>query len=274
MPESPWPGSQWSAMVPRWERGRELLWRSTAPVSEWLVSQLDPRPGQVLLDLAAGTGETGFLALERAGGAARLITADREPGMVEAAERVALDRGLHGVEFRVLDGERLQLADRSVDGVLNRFGYILRGDPPPMLLEIRRVLRSGGRLVFSVWGARERNPWMTVPADVMVERGHLAPQTEAEVALSARRNPEAIRSLLAELLFEVSELEEMEVAYRFADADELWFFVSELRGPVALALADLPDEERAAVRAEIESRAARVGDRFELGGVSLNVAAS
>lgn len=266
--------SQWSAMAPRWEDGRELLWRSTAPVSEWLVSHLDPRPGQVLLDLAAGTGETGFLALERMGGAGQLITADREPGMVEAAERLALDRGLRGVEFRVLDGERLDLADAGVDGVLCRFGYILKGEPPPMLLEIRRVLRHGGRLVFSVWAARERNPWMTVPADVMVERGHLAPQTEAELKLSARRNPDAIRSVLAETHFNVSDLEELEVAYRFADAEELWHFVSELRGPVALALADLPEEERAAVRAEIESRATRAGDGFELAGVSLNVAAS
>ena len=71
--------------------------------------------------------------------------------------------------------------------------------------------------------------------------------------LSARRNPEAIRSLLADLHFAVSDLEEMEVAYRFADADELWFFVSELRGPVALALADLPEDERASRRTEIES---------------------
>jgi ubiquinone/menaquinone biosynthesis C-methylase UbiE len=265
---------QWSAMAPRWERGRELLWRSTAPVSEWLVSHLDPQPGQLLLDLAAGTGETGFLALERVGGGARLISADRERGMVEAAERLALDRGLDGIEFRVLDGERLDLADSSIDGVLCRFGYILKGDPPPMLLEIRRILRPGGRLVFSVWASRERNPWMTVPADVMLERGHLPPQTEAEVKLSARRNDASIRSVLDETHFTVSDLEEIEVAYRFADADELWFFVSELRGPVALALADLPDGERAAVRAEIESRAGRAGDGFELGGVSLNVAAS
>jgi SAM-dependent methyltransferase len=265
---------QWSAMAPRWERGRELLWRSTAPVSEWLVAHLDPQPGQVLLDLAAGTGETGLLALERMDGAGRLISADREPGMVEAAERLALERGVDGVEFRVLDGERLDLADAGVDGVICRFGYILKGDPPPMLLEIRRVLRRGGRLVFSVWAARERNPWMTVPAGVMLERGHLSPQSEAEIELSARRNPDSIRALLADTHFTVSDLDELDVAYRFADADELWFFVSELRGPVALALARLPDDERAAVRTEIESRATRTPDGFELGGVSLNVAAS
>ena len=94
----------------------------------------------------------------------------------------------------VLDGERLDLPDASVDGVLNRFGYILKGDPPPVLGEIRRVLRPGGRLAFAVWAARERNPWMTVPADVMVERGHLRDQTDEELRLSARRNPDSIAS--------------------------------------------------------------------------------
>ena len=112
---------------------------------------------------------------------------------------------------------------------------------------------------------------MTVPADALVARGHLAPQTEAEARLSARRNPESIAALLAAAGFGEPEIEEMPVAYRFADADELWFFVSELRGPVALALAELPEAERAEIRAEIESRAA-TGEGYELGGVSLNVA--
>ena len=53
----------------------------------------------------------------------------------------------------------------------------------------------------------------------------------------------------------------MPVGYRFADADELWFFVSELRGPLALALGELDESERAAVRAEIESRARRTNAR-------------
>jgi hypothetical protein len=66
----------------------------------------------------------------------------------------------------------------------------------------------------------------------------------------------------------------MDVPYRFADSDELWFFVSELRGPIALALAELPETERAAIRAEVEKRATRLGEGFELGGVSLNVAVS
>jgi ubiquinone/menaquinone biosynthesis C-methylase UbiE len=266
----------WEELAPRWERGRELLWDSTRAVSEWLVERLDPQPGQTILDLAAGTGETGFLAAPRLGAEGRLISSDRSPRMLEAAQRVAPVFGVSNVEFRVLDADRIDLPDASVDGVLSRFGYVLRGDPPPALREVRRVLRPGGRFAFAVWAGREHNPWMTVPADVMVECGHLSPRTEAEVALSERRNPETIRRLLSDAGFVVVDLEEMPVAYRFTDADELWFFVSELRGPVALALAKLGEDERAAVRQEIEARADRVaaGAGFVLTGVSINVAAA
>jgi len=262
----------WQELAPRWERGRELLWESTRAVSEWLVDHLDPRQGQTILDLAAGTGETGFLAAPRLGPDGRLITSDLSSAMLEAAERIAAELGVTNAEFRVLDGERIELPDASVDGVVSRFGYVLKGHPPRALAEARRVLRPGGRFVFAVWAARDRNRWMTAPADVMVERGHLSPQSEQETRLSARRNPAAIRQLLTDAGFGEAEIEELPVAYRFASAEELWFFVSELRGPVALALARLGDEERSAVRAEIERRADRVGEGFELGGVSVNVA--
>lgn len=264
-------GDLWRELAPRWERGRALLWEPTRAVGEWLVDRLDPQPGQTLLDLAAGTGETGFLAAARLGAAGKLITSDRSPEMLEAARRVAVDLGVANAEFRLLDAERIDLPGASVDGVLSRFGYVLRGEPPRALAEVRRVLRPGGRFAFAVWAARERNPWMTVPAGVMVERGHLEPPGDAERRLSERRNPDAIRSLLAEAGFGEAEIEELPVAYRFADAEELWFFVSELRGPVALALAKLGEEERAAVRVEVERRAEPDGGGFALAGVSVNV---
>ena len=266
-------GDLWQELAPRWERGRELLWESTRAVSEWLVDRLEPQPGQTILDLAAGTGETGFLAASSLGSEGRLITSDLSPNMLEAARRVGALFGVTNAEFRILDAERLELPDGSVDGVVSRFGYVLKGDPPPALLEIRRVLRRGGKFAFAVWAEREQNRWMTVPAEVMIERGHLSP-SEEESRLSAKRNPAAIRSLLADAGFGEPEIEELPVAYRFANAEELWFFVSELRGPAALALAKLDDRERAAVRAEIERRAHRAGGGFELTGVSLNVVTS
>ena len=98
---------QWQELAPRWERGRELLWESTRQVSEWLVDRLDPQPGQTILDVAAGTGETGFLAAKRLGDGGKLISSDLSPNMVDAAARVAAELGVANAEFRTFDAQRM-----------------------------------------------------------------------------------------------------------------------------------------------------------------------
>lgn len=265
----------WQEMAGRWEGGREVLWRTTRPVSEWLVDRLSPEPGQAILELAAGAGETGFLAAARLGDRGQLISSDFSPRMVEAAERVAADLGIRNADFRVLDAERLELEDDSVDGVVCRFGYMLM-DPRRALRETRRVLRGEGRLAFSVFGEPRRNPWMTVARGVMAERGHLAPPDPDEPGPFSMSDPETIGRLLAEAGFVRSDVDEMGIRFRFDHADSLWAYVSELQGPIALAIAKLDNDERKAVRAAIEEGLAsfRENGGYELPGLVLNVLAS
>jgi SAM-dependent methyltransferase len=196
--------------------------------------------------------------------------------MVEAAERVAEELGIRNAEFRVLDAEHLELEDASVDGVVCRFGYMLIGDPGQALSETRRVLRAGGRLAFSVFGEPERNPWMTVARSAMVERGHLPPPDAEEPGLFSMSDPERIGALLTEAGFRRSEVDEMEIGFRFDDADSLWAYTRELQGPIALAIAKLDDEERRAIRAAIEEGYAAFRDNggYRLPGLALNVLAS
>jgi SAM-dependent methyltransferase len=266
----------WQQMAGRWERGRGVLWETTRPVSEWLVNRLSPQPGQTILELAAGAGETGFLAAPRIGDQGRLISSDFAPQMVEAAKRVADELGIANAEFRVLDAERLELEDASVDGAICRFGYMLMGDPGSALRETRRAIRDGGRLAFSVFGEPEYNPWMTVARGVMVERGHLPPPNPDEPGLFSLNDPDRIGAFLTEAGFTHSELEEMAIAFRFDDADSLWIYTSELQGPIALAIAKLDDEERQIVRAGIEEGYATFQKNrgYELPGLVLNVLAS
>jgi ubiquinone/menaquinone biosynthesis C-methylase UbiE len=266
----------WQQMARRWERGREVLWGTTRPVSEWLVERLSPHPDQTILELAAGPGETGFLAAGRLGDQGRLISSDFAPRMVEAAKRVADELEITNAEFRVLDAERLELEDASVDGVICRFGYMLMGDPGRALRETRRVIRDGGRLVFSVFGEAERNPWMTVARGVMAERGHLSPPDPDEPGLFSLKDPDRIEALLAEAGFAHAEVDEMEIGFRFDDGASQWAYVSELQGPIALAIAKLDDEERQAVRAAIEDgyAAFREDGGYRLPGLVLNVLVS
>lgn len=266
----------WQQMAARWERHRGALWASSRLVSERLVERLAPSAGDTVLDVAAGTGETGFLAAARLRPGGRLISSDFAPEMVEAAKRIAAELDIDNVEFRVLDAEQMELADDRVDGVLCRWGYMLMGDPGQALRETRRVLRSQGRLAFSVWAGPEHNPWMTVPGQVMSERQLLPPRRPDGPGMFSMSEPETVARLLEVAGFQNHEIEEMNVSYAFADGDELWTFVSELQGPIALAITKLSEDQRRELRAVIEERAApfRRDEGYDLPGVTLNVTAT
>ena len=68
----------WQRMAAGWDRDRQWIWEGSRGVGEWMVEALDPQPGQTILELAAGTGETGFLAAARVGDDGKLISTDFE----------------------------------------------------------------------------------------------------------------------------------------------------------------------------------------------------
>src|SRR5215204_2599032 len=115
----------WGAVASGWYKQREELWKVSRPVSEWMVRRLDPRPGDTVLELAAGLGDTGLMAARLVGEAGRVIITDFAPEMVAAARRRAEEMGVENAEFLRLDAERMDLETDSVDGVLCRWGYML-----------------------------------------------------------------------------------------------------------------------------------------------------
>jgi SAM-dependent methyltransferase len=137
----------WGAVARGWYAQREELWKASRPVSEWMVRRLDPKPGDTVLELAAGLADTGLMAARLVGESGCVIVTDFTPEMVAAARRRAEELGVQNAEFRVLDAERMDLETDSVDGVLCRWAFMLMIDPPAALAETRRVLRPGGRLL-------------------------------------------------------------------------------------------------------------------------------
>jgi SAM-dependent methyltransferase len=243
----------WRQVARGWEDRRDWLLEITALVSAWLLEKAKPLPGQTFLDLAAGTGDLGLAVAERVGDSGHVISGDFSPEMVDAARRTGEARGLTNVEYRVLDAERLALDDESVDGVVCRFGYMLMADPTAALAETRRVLRAGGPLAFSVWAAPDRNPWATLPALTLVQRGHIPPPEPGAPGIFALADPDRIRELVTRAGFGApEELEEIAVEFRYADADDLWDTLVRFSGPLAHAIAALPDDERRATRTAIE----------------------
>jgi ubiquinone/menaquinone biosynthesis C-methylase UbiE len=246
----------WGEMAPGWEQRNEWMTGLTGAVNEWIVAHADLQPGQTVLDVAAGPGDLGFRVAERVGPEGAVLSTDFAPEMVEAARRIGAARGVDNVEYRVLDAERMDLDDDSVDRVVCRWGYMLMADPAAALGESRRVLRDGGRLAFAVWAAPERNPWAALPAMTLVQRGHVPPPEPGAPGIFAMADPALIRSLVTGAGFGEPEIEEIAFEFRYEDFDEVWAVLFELAGPIARVLKSLPDEERQATRDAIEEAVA------------------
>jgi len=126
--------------------GIHRLWKDT------MVAWLKPRPGQVLLDVAGGTGDVAVRALPRLAApeqpAGRVVVCDASERMLELGRARALDQGiLAGIEWVCADAERLPTADRTVDLYTIAFGLRNVTQIDAALAEARRVLRPGGRFM-------------------------------------------------------------------------------------------------------------------------------
>ncbi|MGH2805856.1 MAG: class I SAM-dependent methyltransferase [Actinomycetota bacterium] len=115
-------------------------------------------PGSTVLDVACGKGAVLLPAAEN--GAAIALGTDISLEMVRSARSRAEERGVDNVCTVVMDGDRLALPSGSVDVLTCAFSLHFFADIPALLSEFTRVLRSGGTIALSEWGAEdERWQW-------------------------------------------------------------------------------------------------------------------
>lgn len=253
----------WDRIADNWAQEREFFWTHTQPVSRRLIERLGAQPGETVLDVACGTGDTGFLAAREIGPEGMLIASDFSPEMVARARENARVQGVENADFRILDAEAMELPDDSIDRVVCRWGYMLMADPLRALRETRRVLRDGGRLAFAVWAAPQENEWASVPARELVERGHVDPPRPEDPGIFALADPDRITTLLGDAGFGEHTIEQVPFMWTYASPAEHWELTIKLAGPLAEALNELPEEEREAVRSVV---AERIGSLIESHG--------
>jgi ubiquinone/menaquinone biosynthesis C-methylase UbiE len=264
------------AIAPGWERRRAFIEQTTAPVRDWMIDALAPQPGQTVLELAAGAGDLGFAAAAALGDTGRLISTDISPAMLDVARRRGAELGIENVDFRLMDAERIELEDDSVDGILCRFAYMLVLDPQAALTEARRVLRAGGRLALAVWGPPERNPFFSLIGKALVRRGHLPPPDPAEPGIFALADSKRTQMLLEGAGFRDARLEDVPVVFSVAGIEHLLEVIADTAGPVGLALRDVGDDERATIAEELSEPLTpfAVAAGYRVPGVALAACAS
>jgi ubiquinone/menaquinone biosynthesis C-methylase UbiE len=249
----------WDSMAKGWDARHAYFEESARPVVDVMLERLAPHSGDVVVELAAGTGVVGFAASPLVGPGGRVIVSDFAPAMVDVATRLAKSLALENVECRVLDAQHLDLSDECADGVLCRWGYMLMPDLPAALRETRRILRPGGRLSCAVFGDPAENPWATLPMRVLRERGHVGPPQEGAPGILALADRDRLRALLTDAGFGDLRLDDVRFSWRFGSMEEYWSFLTDAAGAIATVIAGLDDTEQRSVRDGLSALVAPYG---------------
>lgn len=218
-----------------------------------MVDLLEPRPGQQLLELAAGPGETGFLALPGIHPGGGLLSTDAAPEMVEVARRRAAELGLEQVRFQVEDAADLTLADNAVDGVLCRFGLMLVPDMERVAAEIARVLRPNGRAVLAVWASSRLNPWMTATGRAALELGLSEPPDHDAPGPFRLADLDRLRSVVIAGGLAIEHVEDVPVTWAAGSISEWWETTRDTSRMLAILLERLSSDQASALRVGAEA---------------------
>lgn len=148
-----------TVLFDKFERFKHLLVAGLAGHSDELLRRGLYRPGQRVLDVGCGFGDSTLKIAGLVGPSGEAVGVDCAQRFIETGEREAAAAGIANARFFVADVQDDDLRG-PYDQAFARFGTMFFMSPVPALRNIRRALRPGGQFAQIVWRKREDNPWL------------------------------------------------------------------------------------------------------------------
>jgi ubiquinone/menaquinone biosynthesis C-methylase UbiE len=144
----------------RFVRFREIVTTGLGAHGEQALRLHPPRPGQRVLDVGCGFGDTTQRIAGLVGPEGEAVGVDAAPRFIDDATREARAAGVDNARFVVADMQDESLGEACYDLAFSRFGTMFFANPVVALRNVRRALIPGGALVMVVWRTRTDNDWM------------------------------------------------------------------------------------------------------------------
>lgn len=206
-----------------------------------------PRPGEQVLDIGCGSGETSLLLAEAVGPGGKVTGVDISQPMLTLA-RVRAE-GRNNLQFVEADAA-FHAFRPEFDLIFSRFGVMFFADPVAAFANIRKAAVPDGRLAFVCWRSAKENEWASYP--FAAAKPHLPEQKPGDPNTPgpfAFADPERVRRVLSQAGFRDVAIEafdgEMDLG---GDPEHAGFQLTSLMGPTSRALKNVDDATRAKVR--------------------------
>jgi SAM-dependent methyltransferase len=147
------------AMGERWAQFHPDMDRNLADITKGLMRLANARPGENVLDVGCGAGETSQLFAKAVAPNGHVTGVDISAPMLA----VARARNIADADFAQADAAT-RIFRPEYDLVVSRFGVMFFDDPAAAFANIRKALKPGGRLAFVCWRSPQENEWVTALA--------------------------------------------------------------------------------------------------------------
>ncbi len=239
---------------PIWVARQTALDRMIAPFGERAMAALAPRPGERIVDVGCGCGDTSLALGRRVTASGSVLGLDISEPMVGRARERAATEGLAHVRFVAGDAQTQALPPASADAIFSRFGVMFFVDPTAAFANLRTALQPDGRLAFVCWQELPKNPWMLTMIMALASVVPLTPPPAPDApGPFSFGDPDRVRRILDGAGFRDVALEPLEIDVVIGGGgplDETVDFALDL-GPTAAALREGGPEIRPKVTAAL-----------------------
>jgi ubiquinone/menaquinone biosynthesis C-methylase UbiE len=232
----------------RWMDRQETQDVLLAPIAELLLDRAHPGKGERVVDIGCGCGATSIELARRVGPTGYVLGVDiSEPMLGRARERAPANLPL---EFVLADATVHAFDPGRSNLLFSRFGVMFFADPVVSFANMRKALRTGGRLVFACWREPRKNPWMMIALQEAYKHVPRLPEMGPEdPGPFSFASEERVRRILSEAGFSSIAMEPCDLSLDVAVGQGLEAAVRGALevGPVSRALEGQPPEVMATV---------------------------
>src|SRR5262245_45566129 len=250
----------------QWERKETADWWSSAQArrrqiygaaTEMMLEVAAVQPGSRVLDVAAGTGEQTLMAARRVGATGYVLATDHSSSMLNVAAEAARKEGLTNVEARVMNAENLALDADSFDAVICRMALMLFPNPAKALTEMRRVVKTGGKVAVIVHSALDKNPYYEIVHATVRRLGNIPPPAPGEPWMFALGDPGALEDVYKRAGFLNVPVHTIAIQRRFASTADAIHHMQNSVGDTRELMNRLTEAQRERAWVEIEEQLSR-----------------
>lgn len=256
----------------KWLRFQQTMDANLVPFGHEAMAAAGIWPGDAVLDVGCGCGDTSFEMARRVGPGGRVLAIDiSEPILARARARAMTDLA-RNITFECGDAQVLRFEAAAFDVVFSRFGVMFFDDPIAAFKNLRLALKSGGRIAFICWQPVEDNEWIRTSLEVAANHVLLpAPPGPEEPGPLSFGNPERVNRILTASGFCDITVNRFDTVFTVGGSvDEAVAFLTQM-GPASGAIAQSDADDTIKSRIATDLRHALVPCDTGL-GVAMNSA--